>query len=55
MGVVVSNAQPDLLAWANSQQAALAPRADGRKPRLMVASRHEAYGILEALAHHGLL
>lgn len=47
LAVVVGNAQPDLKAWA-ATQAAANPR------RLCVASKHEAYGILEALERFGL-
>jgi len=54
LGVVVGNAQPDLKAWAAARAASEPAAGPNGAPRLLVASRHEALGILEALERFGL-
>ena len=46
LSIVVSNAQPDLLDWVEAQKAA-------NGDRLYVASKPEAYGILQGLRKFG--
>jgi predicted mannosyl-3-phosphoglycerate phosphatase (HAD superfamily) len=53
LAVVVGNAQPDLLAWLGLHEADESPLPG--KQRLLKASKHEAYGILEGLAYWGYL
>ena len=50
--IVVGNAQPDLLKWVEEQR--LVEPLNGEKPRLYVAAKHEAQGILEGLMELGL-
>ena len=47
--IVVGNAQPALMQWANSQ------KSDDEDGRLFIAKEHEALGILEGLRKFGLL
>ncbi|MEW5307867.1 MAG: hypothetical protein WDW36_010240 [Sanguina aurantia] len=53
--IVVGNAQPDLRAWLETRQRVEAAPAPGAPPRLLLATQHEAYGILEGLEALGFL
>lgn len=47
--MVVGNAEPDLLAWAQQQQQQQQQLAVNGKQRLYVAMGHEARGVVEGL------
>ncbi|MEW5316387.1 MAG: hypothetical protein WDW38_007764 [Sanguina aurantia] len=47
--IVVGNAQPDLLSWVKSRRLMEAAPPPGTPSRLLLATKHEAYGILEGL------
>lgn len=53
--VVVGNAEPDLLAWAQQQQQRQQQLAASEKQRLYVAKGHEARGVVEGLKQFGFL
>lgn len=54
LAIVVGNAQPDLVAWLQAHVQQDASPLQG-KQRLLKASKHEAYGILEGLKYFGYL
>lgn len=51
--IVVGNAQPDLRKWLEKRRLEEPPPQDGGTPRLLQATKHEAYGILEGLEKLG--
>lgn len=53
--MVVGNAEPDLLAWAQQQQQQQQQLAASEKQRLYVAKEHEARGVVEGLKQFGFL
>lgn len=53
LAIVVGNAQPDLVQWLQQHVQDESPLQG--KQRLLKASKHEAYGILEGLKYFGYL
>lgn len=54
LAIVVGNAQPDLVKWLEQHVQTDESPLQG-KQRLLKASKHEAYGILEGLKYFGYL
>jgi phosphoserine phosphatase len=53
LAIVVGNAQPDLVQWLQQHVQDESPMPG--KQRLLKASKHEAYGILEGLSYFAYL